>query len=101
MKLQLLRRVLEWSLSMRVDWAFQAGLLGRGLKQHLDQTTWKELEESFAGGSNPEHWTSLWRTCSLFRRVAQTVAERQGYRYPTELDRDVTEYLESVQQLSP
>ena len=97
MKLQIVRRCLEWSVSMNRGWSYKAGLLGRGLHEHLDPATWKELEASYSGGAVAEQWQSLWRTCALFRRVATQVAAGLGHQYPTSLDENVTSHLRAVE----
>ncbi len=101
MKVQLLRRCLEWSVAMDTGWTFKAGLLGKGLRERLDEQTWAELERTYVGGGAGDQWKALWRTCALFRRLACAVSERLGYEYPQGLDEGVTRYLEAVDAPHP
>ncbi|HSE47141.1 MAG TPA: aminoglycoside 6-adenylyltransferase, partial [Gemmatimonadales bacterium] len=97
MKLQVLRRLLEWRVSADHGWDYRAGLLGRGLHPRLEPDLWAELEGTFGGGDLAENWASLWRTCVLFRRLAQEMAVRLGVNYPLELDDRVTGFLKRIE----
>jgi aminoglycoside 6-adenylyltransferase len=99
MKYDLLRRVLEWRIELDHDWSWKPGAGGRGLKQHLDQRTWNEFADTFVGAGIEENWQALFQTTALFRRVASSVGEALGYRYPTELDERVTRYLQRIRNL--
>lgn len=100
MNLSLLRRMLEWRIETDHDWALRPGVLGKGLKRQLDETTWAELEETFTGADIDENWQALFHTTRLFRRVATDVAERLNLVYPQELDARMTDYLRQVEALS-
>ncbi|MEJ2130098.1 MAG: aminoglycoside 6-adenylyltransferase [Gammaproteobacteria bacterium] len=99
MKLELLRRILEWRVEIAHGWSLRAGVLGRRLKRHLDGRTWGELERTFVGAGVEENWTALFATIGLFRRVAREVARELGYGYPQSLDDRVSSYLRKVRAL--
>jgi aminoglycoside 6-adenylyltransferase len=97
MKLDLLRRLLEWRVEMDHGWALRPGAYGRGLRRHLDPATWAELEGTFGGAEPSAGWESLFRTTTLFRRVALEVAAGLGLTYPHHLDERMTAYLRRVE----
>ena len=101
MKLDLLRRVLEWRIETEHDWSLKPGVLGKGFKKHLDGATWSELEGTFVGADIAQNWQALFGTTQLFRRVASEVAVRLGLAYPHDLDAQVTGYLQRVKASSP
>lgn len=78
------------------DWSKPTGSLGKGLRRRLPADIWREFEASYAGGGVAENQAALYRTIDVYRRVASHVADRLGYRYPDELDRDVTEYARQM-----
>ena len=82
LKLDLLRRMLEWRVAIDHGWTYRPGVLGRGLKAHLSPERWNELEQG-----------DLWRTIALFRAVAVEVARELGLEYPHRLDARMTEFL--------
>jgi aminoglycoside 6-adenylyltransferase len=85
MKLQLLRRALEWWVGVESDWRVPTGALGRGLADQLEPELWSELEKTYVGSGMEENWEALLRTTELFERVAREVGEALGFEYPEEL----------------
>jgi aminoglycoside 6-adenylyltransferase len=98
MKLDLLRRMLEWFVEVGCDWSWRPGVLGRGLREVLDERTWSELEATFAAGGIEENWIALFRTIDLFRRVARTVATRLDLEYQSDIDSGMMSYLHDVKE---
>ena len=97
MKLDLLRRMLEWRVETDHGWALRPGVFGKGLKEHLDEATWRELGETFVGAEIEANWRALFATARLFRRVAKEVAERLDLVYPDDLDARMMDYLRRVE----
>ena len=92
MKHAYLRPMLEWWVGCAEGWSKPVGSLGKGLRRRLPADIWREIEASYAGGGLEENREALFRTVALYRRVAVEVAEQLGYRYPDDLDRDVTAF---------
>ncbi len=99
MKLQGLRRMLEWRIELDHNWSWKPGVAGRGLKKLLPSETWSELASTYVGQDLDENWEALFQTTSLFRSVAVEVGEALGYGYPYDLDQRVTNYLQSIRHL--
>jgi aminoglycoside 6-adenylyltransferase len=100
MKLDLLRRLLDWRAAIDEGWAAPHGDLGRGLRTRLQPELWSALEETFVGADQEENWRALWRTTDLFRRVASEVAARLDLSYPGALDEGVTRHLRRIHDLT-
>jgi len=98
-KLDLLRRMLEWSIEIDHGWRLLPGVHGRGFKRNLSPEVWAVLEDTFAGASIAENWRALFATTALFRTTAAAVAQHLGYRYAHDLDADVTRYLKQISHL--
>lgn len=86
MKLQLLRRLLEWQAGVATGWSVPAGALGRGLARHLDPEVWSELEATYVGADMEANWKALFATARLFGRVARSVGSTLGFDYPDTLE---------------
>jgi aminoglycoside 6-adenylyltransferase len=99
MKRQLLIKLLEWRVEIDHDWSLRPGILGKGLKKHLDPETWSAFAATYCGPDLEENWRALFATTDLFRSIAGEVAQALGYTYADDLDRDVTEYLQGVRAL--
>jgi aminoglycoside 6-adenylyltransferase len=98
MKQVCLRRMLEWRMEVDRQWSARPGDYGKGLKKLLPREIWEELEATYVGSGIESNWEALFKTISLFRKVANEVANHLGYRYPDELDQQVVKYLESVRR---
>ena len=97
MKHIFLRRMLEWRAEIDHDWSVPVGALGKGLKKHLLPEIWSQLEETYVGADIAETWEALFKTITLFRRVAMEVGEALGYAYPQHLDERVTTFAKEMQ----
>ena len=96
LKLDALRRMLEWRLELDHDWSLRPGVLGRGLERLLPPDLWAEYAATYVGADLDENWDALFRTCELFRRVARDVGDALGYEYPEAADARMTELLRAV-----
>jgi aminoglycoside 6-adenylyltransferase len=99
MKLDLLRRLLEWRIELDHDWSLRPGDSGRYLKRRLDAETWQEFAGTFVGPDIEENWEALFRTTTLLKRLGSEVGAALGYHYPRELDGAVTSYLRGIRLL--
>lgn len=96
LKIDALRRMLEWRIAVDRAWSFAPGVYGRGLERHLDPETLRELTTTYASLNPDQIWTALLRLIELFRRVASEVAAGLGYAYPREIDERMSAYLTAV-----
>ncbi len=96
LKIDALRRMLEWRVAADRAWLFAPGVYGRGLERHLDRETFQELSDTYASLNPDQIWTALLRLIDLFRRVASEVAAALGYAYPREIDERMSAYLTAV-----
>ena len=98
MKHLFLRMLLEWRTEIDHDWSLPVGALGKGLKKNLPPEIWSQLEETYVGSDIAENWEALFKTITLFRRVAMEVGEALGYAYPQRLDESVTKFAKEIQE---
>jgi len=98
MRFEFLHKVIEWHIGMQKDWSVNAGIFGKSFKKYLDAKTWIELESTYAGADIAANWQAFDNTLGLFRRLAKEVASRLNYSYPSELDKEVTEYCNYVRE---
>lgn len=101
MKIEVMRRMLEWRVEIAHDWSVRPGVFGRGLQQHLPADIWSALKSTYVGPAIENNWDALFRATMLFRRVAQEVGAALGYTYPQRLDDRVSAYLDAIRQLPP
>ena len=96
-KQEKLLRMLEWRIELDHNWSMSPGAYGKGLKKYLKPEIWAELESTYVGVGKEENWEALFKTITIFRRVAIEVAEHLGYSYPYSLDQRVAKYLDKIE----
>jgi aminoglycoside 6-adenylyltransferase len=101
LKLEMLRRLLEWRIEIDQHWSVKPGVHGRGLKQLLPPDIWSQFARTYGELHVGETWGALDRVIALFRQVAPDVGNALGYPYPQQVDDQVSAYLETIRQLPP
>ena len=101
LKLETMRRMLEWRIEIDHNWSVKPGVYGRGLKQLLPPDLWSEFASTYASLDVEETWEALDRVIALFRSVALHVGNVLGYTYPQQVDDQVSSYLEAIREMPP
>jgi aminoglycoside 6-adenylyltransferase len=99
LKLEAMRRMLEWRIEIDHNWSIKPGVHGRGLKQLLPPKIWSEFSATYVPLGASETWAALDRVIALFRKVATDVGNALGYAYPQEVDDMVTTYLVAIRKM--
>jgi aminoglycoside 6-adenylyltransferase len=100
LKVQALRRFLEWRIAIEHDWSFAPSPYGRGLERYLDGDVLSDLMATYPGTGADQTWAALFRLAGLFQDVAAQVAEALGYTYPQEVDDRIRAYLNAVREMA-
>lgn len=98
-RLEVLTPLLGWLIEIEHDWSLPLRWTGRGLERLLPPDISSEVLSTYAAESVDENWDVLQRLVVLFRKVATRVGDSLGYRYPSELDDAMLEYLHRVRSL--
>ncbi len=99
LKLETMRRMLEWRIEVDHNWSVKPGVQGRGLKQLLPPNIWSEFAGTYVSLDVEATWAALYRVIALFRQVAADVGDALGYTYPQEVDDLVSAYLEAIRKM--
>jgi aminoglycoside 6-adenylyltransferase len=99
LKLETMRRVLEWRIEIDHHWSVKPGIHGRGLKQLLPPGIWSAFASTYVSLDVEEIWTALDCVIALFRQVAPDVGNTLGYTYPQQVDDQVSAYLEAIREI--
>lgn len=89
-------RMLTWHIGIKTDFKLNPGKNGKYFKQFLEPELWSMLEKSYANADYEETWQALFITCKLFGQIAQFVAARFEYPYPTQDEQQVSAYLQKL-----
>ena len=98
-KLDVMRRMLEWRIEIDHNWSLRPGVYGRRFKQLLPANIWLDLEGTYTGPEIEDNWSAFFNTINLFRRVAIEVGDALGYSYPHQLDERMEAYLNTIRHL--
>lgn len=101
LKLEAMRRMLEWRIEINWNWSVKPGVYGRGLKQLLPPDIWGEFAGTYVSLDVQETWAALDRVITLFRQVASEVGNALGYPYPQQVDDQVSAYLAAIREMPP
>ena len=99
LKLETMRRMLEWRIEIDHHWSVKPGIHGRGLKQLLPPNIWPQFASTYVSLDVEETWAALDRVIALFRQIAPDVGNALGYTYPQQVDDQVSAYLEAIREM--
>ena len=78
LKLETMRRLLEWRIEIDQHWSVKPGVYGRGLKQLLPPDIWSKFTSTYGSLDFEETWVALDLAIALFRQVASMWATRSA-----------------------
>jgi len=91
--------MLTWYFGIKTDFQKSPGRAGKYIKSHVEPEIWAQLEKTYSDSSFENNWESLFIAGSLFRDVANAVAEQFGFQYPQRDDDNVSEYIHRIKDL--
>jgi aminoglycoside 6-adenylyltransferase len=89
----LLLRMIEWHARAKRGWGYDTWFRGRFLEKWADPQALRQMRDVFSHYDEADVKRSLLAAMSLFRALALETAERLGYSYPEEADKQVTEWI--------
>ena len=93
LKLETMRRMLEWRIEIDHNWSVKPGIHGRGLKHLLPSNIWTQFACTYVSLDVEETWAALNGVIALFRQIAHEVGNALGYPYPQQVDDQGSAYL--------
>jgi len=96
-----LMKMLTWHFGVETDFQQSPGKMGKYFKECLDSEMWGMLKSTYADWHIERTWDSLFMMGDLFRKAAMHVAKHFDFQYPERDDRNVTQYLIHIKNLSP
>jgi len=99
LKLETMRRMLEWRIEIDHHWKVAPGVHGRVIEHLLPPDIWTEFASTYVLLDVEETWAALDRVIALFRQVALDVGHALGYTYPQRVDDQVSTYLKAIREM--
>ena len=90
----LMKTMIEWHTLATHVWKRDIWFRGRFLEEWAEPEVTNELRKTFAHYDKEDIKQALMASLALFSRIATETAHRLSYRYPTEADKKITEWVE-------
>lgn len=90
---ELLLRMIEWHEKSMHGWDHDTLQHGKRMQEWVSQETWAELNNCFGHFDAGDSQKALLATIKLFRTMAMQTGEHLGYRYPMDIDKNITTFV--------
>jgi aminoglycoside 6-adenylyltransferase len=87
--------MIEWHALAVHEWKHDVRFRGRFLEEWADSRAVERLHETFARYDKEDIKRALFAAMGLFRWLATEIAEKLGYSYPADADKQVTEWIQT------
>lgn len=95
---EFLLQIIEWHEKSKHGWDYDTYDLGKGMQSWTSPSIWKTLHQIFGHFDSKDSWKALLVTINLFSKVAKSTAKKLGYKYPSEVDRNMTAFIKKLQR---
>lgn len=92
----MLDSMIEWQIGIDTDFTVSAGKMGKFYKKYLSDELYCLYAKTYSTSDYEQLWESVLTACSLFRRIAITVAAVFGYKYNQNDDKNMMKYITNV-----
>ncbi len=96
MRFEYFEKMIEWYIGSANSWSVGTNKHGRDFQKYLDQSTWDEIQQTFAGADLQQTKTAFYKMNELFNRLAKFVAKDLNYKFPDDLVEHMNRYFSSV-----
>lgn len=93
-----LLKMIEWNEAAKHNWNYDTYWHGKKMRSWMDKETWDKLHNAFGRFDAEDSWKALDATIDIFRRAAEQLANKLAYNYPVELDKNITEFVQSMRK---
>ena len=92
----MLVKMIEWHIGVNTKFSLSAGKMGKYFKKYLSDDLYEMYAKTYCNSDYHNFWISVFKSCELFRIVADNVSSKLGYKYNQMEDKNMTEYLIKV-----
>ena len=92
----MLVKMIEWHIGVNTKFSLSAGKMGKYFKKYLSDDLYEMYAKTYCNRDYHNFWIPVFKSCELFRIVADNVSSKLGYKYNQMEDKNMTEYLIKV-----
>ena len=93
-----LLKMIEWNELAKVNFDKDIPPMGKRMQEWVGKNTWDSLYQVFGHFDSEDSWKALLKTIELFRELAVDTAKRMGYRYPKDVDLNISKFIGSLKR---
>lgn len=94
-----LLQMMDWYVGCRYNFNVNTGKFGKHYQRYLEPEVYEKLLATYPVADLQQIWQAIYTAQELFRHAAWFTATKLGYAYPADWDKNVTAYMQHVQQL--
>lgn len=95
-----LNMMTDWYIGAENDFKVSAGKMGKYYKKYLPAELYEMYAATYSDSDYENIWNAVFTACALFRRLAESVAEKFGYTYNMTEDENIIDYMNKVKNKS-
>lgn len=93
-------KMICWNEASKHNWNYRTNKIGKRMHEWVSEDTWKAVHRVFPHFEAKDGWGALRRTMGLFGRLARETASDLEYSYCTDMERDITNYVQSLETIA-
>ncbi len=97
---QVLLQMIIWNRQAKNGWSLKTHSWGKRMKSWVDEDIWGGLHHIFSHFDAEDSWRGLLETMDFFSNIAKDAADKMGYSYPEDVDRNISGFVMSLYQKS-
>lgn len=97
---EMLDEMVSWWIGINHNFKLSTGKMGKYFKQFLPESYWNLYQGTYSDSNYDHLWNSVFKACDLFRILSKDVSNYFTFTYPTNDDKNMTQYLKHVRNLS-
>ncbi|QVK19017.1 aminoglycoside 6-adenylyltransferase [Mycoplasmatota bacterium] len=96
---EMLDEMVSWWVGINHDYKVSTGKMGKYFKKYLPKSYWDLYQGTYSDSNYDNIWDSVFKACDLFRSLSKDVSNYFTFTYPTNDDKNMTQYLTHVRNL--
>lgn len=92
--------IMEWYMLAKNNWNYDVQWTGKHIKKWLDPEIYQRLYAIFGHFDTEDSWKAFEARINLFRDLSKKTAAQLGYKYPNDIDENLTKYIVSLKEKS-
>lgn len=95
----LLNRLLRWHIVLRTGKPVDMGILDSNLEKLLEKDLFLLYRQTYPDADYAHIWQAYRAVADLWSRVGNDVAERCGFKYPKDVEKDMLAFIQNLREL--